>query len=108
VLRRHRLSFFSCLDLKTQARWGILMVSGFLERGVRFIAYPQDHEPRHVHGFIGSGEVIVDIRPDGAVALARRVDAVRGVTRSEVRKVLEAAERRYHDLVAHWENMHAE
>jgi hypothetical protein len=83
-------------------------VSGFIEREVRFIAYPQDHEPRHVHGFIGSGEVIVDLRLDGSVALARRDDAVRGVTRSEVRKVLEAAERRYHQLVAHWEKMHVE
>lgn len=85
-----------------------MLVSGFLEREVRFIAYPQDHEPRHVHGFIGAGEVIVDLRLDGVVALARRDDAVRGVTRSEVRKVLEGAERRYHDLVRHWEKMHAE
>jgi hypothetical protein len=83
-------------------------VSGFLERGVRFIAYPQDHEPRHVHGFIGVGEVIVDLRLDGSVAPARRADAVRWATRSEVRKVLEAPERRYHELVRHWEKMHAE
>lgn len=61
-----------------------------------------------MHGFIGSGEVIVHLCLDSAVALARRDDAVRGVTRSEVRKALEAAERRYHDLVAHWEKMHAD
>jgi hypothetical protein len=83
-------------------------VSGFVEREVRFIVYPQDHEPRHVHGFLGCGEAVVDLRLDGSVALARRADAVRRLTRSEVRKVLEAAERRYHDLVAHWEKMHAE
>jgi len=105
---RAALFLFSKLGLKTQARWGILTVSGFIEREVRFIAYPQDHEPRHVHGFIGMGEVIVDLRLDGCVALADRADAVRWATRSEVRKVLEAAERRYHDLVRHWEKMHAE
>ncbi len=61
---------FPAWGLKTQARWGMMLVSGFLERQVRFIGYPQDHEPRHVHGFIGCGEAIVDLRPDGSVALA--------------------------------------
>lgn len=32
---------------------------------VRFRIYPQHHVPRHVHGFIGRGEVIVDLRADG-------------------------------------------
>jgi hypothetical protein len=42
-----------------------------------FIAYPQDHEPRHVHAFIGEAEVIVDLRGDDTVALAGRPDAIR-------------------------------
>jgi hypothetical protein len=58
---------------------------------VRFRVYPQDRLPRHVHGFIGRGEVLVDLRADGSVALADRADAVRRVTRAEVRKVLAAA-----------------
>jgi hypothetical protein len=41
---------------------------------VWFIAYPQDHEPRHVHGFAGEAEVIVDVGIDGNVALADRPD----------------------------------
>jgi hypothetical protein len=30
--------------------------------GVRFVAYPEDHEPRHVHGFYAETEVIVEFR----------------------------------------------
>ena len=73
---------------------------------VRFRIYPQDHPPRHVHGFIGAGSVIVDLRTDGTVGLADRSDAVRQVTRSEVRKVLEAAAEGFDQLIAAWEKMH--
>jgi hypothetical protein len=73
---------------------------------VRFRVYPQDHVPRHVHGFIGRGEVIVDLRADGSVALADRADAVRRVRRAEVRKVLAAAARTFDRLAAAWEAMH--
>jgi hypothetical protein len=70
---------------------------------VRFRVYPQDHVPRHVHGFIGRGGVIVDLRADGSVALADRADAVR---RAEVRKVLAAAARTFDRLAAAWEAMY--
>jgi hypothetical protein len=73
---------------------------------VRFRVYPQDHLPRHVHGFIGSGEVIVDLRADGSVNLADRRFAVRHVTRTEVRKVLVAAASAFEQLAAAWEAMH--
>jgi hypothetical protein len=84
-------------------------VSSLDDGGVKFVAFPQDHEPRHVHGFIGGiggPEVIVDLNADGAVCLANRVDAVQGATRSEVRKALTAAARRFDDLVALWDAMH--
>ena len=77
--------------------------------GVKFMAYPQDHEPRHIHGLIGGiggPEVIVDLKPDGTVDLADRDDAVQGANRSEVRKVLARAEARFADLVALWNTMH--
>jgi hypothetical protein len=45
--------------------------------GVRFVAYSNDHPPRHVHGFAGGTEAIVDLRLDGTVALAERNDAIR-------------------------------
>jgi len=31
--------------------------------GVRFVVHSNDHPPRHVHGFAGETEAIVDIRP---------------------------------------------
>jgi hypothetical protein len=57
---------------------------------VRFRVYPWDHIPRHVHGFVGSGQVIVDLLDDGSVALVRR-NAIRRATRTEVRRVMAAA-----------------
>jgi hypothetical protein len=74
--------------------------------GVWFRVYPQDHLPRHIHGFIGGGEVIVDLRADGSVALADRPDAAYRVTRAEVRKVLAAAASAFDQLAAEWEAMH--
>jgi hypothetical protein len=68
-----------------------------------------------VHGFVGGkpkgkgiGEVIVDLRADRTVTLADRDDAVRGATRSEVRKVLRAAAIGFDELVIAWEKMHAD
>lgn len=95
--------------LKTQARSGILHVGSLDAGGVKFMVYPDDHEPRHVHGLIGGiggPEVIVELHLDRTVCLARRVDAVRGATRSEVRKVLAAAAGRFDDLVVLWGSMH--
>jgi hypothetical protein len=73
---------------------------------VRFRLYPQDHLPRHIHKFIGRGEVIMDVRADGSVALANRADAVRRLSRAEVRKVLAAAAKAFDRLAAAWEAMH--
>jgi hypothetical protein len=75
---------------------------------VLFVAYPQDHVPRHVHGFIEEAEVIVDLRMDRTVALADRPDAIRpgNAKRSSVRRVFLAAAHHFDDLVNLWEKMH--
>ena len=77
-------------------------------RGVLFVAYSNDHSPRHVHGFAGDTEVIVNLRFDGAVALANRDDAIRpaNAKRSEVKKILTAAARHFEELVELWEAIH--
>jgi hypothetical protein len=77
---------------------------------IRFKLYPEDHEPRHVHAFVGQGEVIVDLRLDGTVALAHRGDGpIRGrVSRSDVRSVLASAVTAFEDLAGAWEMMHDE
>jgi len=77
--------------------------------GVLFVAYPQDHSPRHVHGFVDETEVIVDLRSDRTVALADRPDAIRpgNAKRSSVRRILNTAAVYFDELIALWEKMHA-
>jgi len=76
---------------------------------VLFRVYPQDHEPRHVHGFAGESEVIVDLGIDGNVALAKRPDCIRprNAKRGDVIKILRSAAVCFDELVSLWEKMHA-
>ena len=76
--------------------------------GVRFVAYPQDHTPRHVHAFFAGTEVVVDLRASGGVALAQRSKAIRpkNAKRSAVRHALEVAAKHFDELVMLWESMH--
>ncbi len=76
--------------------------------GVRFAVYSNDHPPRHVHGFLGETEVIVNLLQDGNVGLAERSDAVRPskAKRSEVRRVLQIAAENFEPLAALWEKVH--
>ena len=75
---------------------------------VRFAAYSMDHEPRHVHGFYAEVEVIADLRADGNVSLANRIDAVRpgNAGKSDVRHILTIAAKHFDDLVLLWEKQH--
>jgi Domain of unknown function (DUF4160) len=96
--------------LITQDAWVTLSCVASLRFGnVLFIAYPQDHEPRHVHGFAGETEVIVDISIDGNIALADRPDCIRprNAKRGDVRRVLRSAAEHFDELVSLWEKMHA-
>jgi hypothetical protein len=70
--------------------------------------YSNDHPPRHVHGFSGETEVIVDLLSTGDVALADRKDAIRpgDAKRADVRKILNAAAEHFDELVALWEKIH--
>jgi hypothetical protein len=96
--------------LITQEAWVILKCLASLRFGnVLFVAYPQDHEPRHVHGFAGEAEVIVDLGADGNVTLADRPDCVRpgNAKRSDVRRILKSAAEHFDEPVSLWEKMHA-
>lgn len=75
---------------------------------IRFTAYTMDHEPRHIHSFYAGMEVIVDLRADGTVSLAERVDAVRpsNGSRADVRHVLLIAAKHFEELIALWERHH--
>jgi len=76
--------------------------------GIRFVVYSNDHPPRHVHGFLGETEAIVDLRADGNVALAGRRDAVRpaDAKRSDVRRILNVAAMHFEELAALWRSIH--
>jgi hypothetical protein len=76
--------------------------------GVLFVAYSNDHLPRHVHGFLSETEVIVDLRLDGNVALSRRSDVIRptNAKRSDVKKILNIAALHFEELVELWEGIH--
>jgi hypothetical protein len=86
-----------------------LLVASLRFGSILFIVYPQDHEPRHVHGFAGETEVIVDLGMNGNVALAIRRDCIRpgNAKRSDVRKILKSAANHFDELVSLWEKMHA-
>ena len=77
--------------------------------GVLFVAYPQDHTPRHVHNFAGETEVVVDLRTNRTVDLADRVDAIRprNAKRNSVGHILKVAAEHFDELVTLWEKMHA-
>ncbi len=76
--------------------------------GVLFVAYPQDHVPRHVHGFVEEVEVIVNLRANRRVVVADRPDAIRpgNAKRSSVRRVLNGAAEHFDELGQLWERMH--
>ena len=78
--------------------------------GVLFVAYSNDHWPRHVHGFASETEAIVDLRLVGTVALAERNDAIRpaNAKRRDVKKILNAAALHFEELAALWEAIHGE
>jgi hypothetical protein len=75
--------------------------------GVCFRIYPRDHAPIHARGRYAGTAAIVVLIGDGAVELARRADAVLppDAKRSDVRRILDAAERGYDEIVAAWEQM---
>ena len=79
--------------------------------GVRFVAYLEDHEPCHVHGFYAETEVVVELRdkPQKEVACTNRSNAVRpgNASRSDVKHILQAATEHFDELVQLWREAHA-
>jgi Domain of unknown function (DUF4160) len=78
--------------------------------GVLFVAYSNDHAPRHLHAFYSETEAIVDLRLDGTVALSNRKDAIgpSNAKRSDVKKILNADALHFTELAELWEEVHGE
>lgn len=93
----------------TERRLGYnCVVSNVSGRRVVFQLFPDDHDPRHVHGHHAGIEVVVDLLTDGTVALSDRTDNIQpnNAKRSDVKKILKAAQEHFDVLVTAWENMH--
>ncbi len=65
-----------------------------------------DHNPSHLHAYVGSTRLVIELTIDHRVILARRANAARGATKSEIRKVLETAAAHFADLMKLWEKAH--
>jgi hypothetical protein len=75
---------------------------------VRFRLHPADHYPRHVHGELGETVVVLELKSDGTVMLADRLDSIRpgNAKRSDVKRILSTARENVHALEMLWERMH--
>jgi hypothetical protein len=78
----------------------ILNISGF-----RFIIWPADHEPPHVHVFKGDGEVKISI---GNNAEAPCFITVYGLTKQEARFAWNIVAEHQELLLAAWRKIHNE
>ena len=75
---------------------------------IRFTVHSNDHEPRHVHGFLSETEIVIELGIDGDVRLSTRKDAVRpaNAKRADVRKLLTKAAEHFDELIELWERVH--
>jgi len=106
-----RFDLYRYFSVSTQARLGYNHPVGSLRfGGIQFVIYSNDHQPRHVHGFLGEAEVIVDLRADGNVALAAERNAIRppNAKRADVKKILNAVARNFEALASLWEEIHGD
>jgi Domain of unknown function (DUF4160) len=76
----------------------ILNINGF-----RFIIWPADHEPPHVHVFKGKGEVKINIGNDDE---APRLITIYGLTKQEVRQAWEIVAEHQEVLLTAWRRIH--
>ncbi|CAN5518444.1 hypothetical protein BH10ACI4_BH10ACI4_01400 [soil metagenome] len=72
------------------------------------MAYPNDHLPRHVHGFYAETEVIVDLNADLSVVIADRKNAIRpsNAKKSDINRILTSAAYNIEALIELWEGVH--
>jgi MoaA/NifB/PqqE/SkfB family radical SAM enzyme len=76
-------------------------------RQTKFRVYPKDHLPVHAHAKIGAGEVIIEIRRDGTVALStvHKESVVGNVKDSEIARALKEAADVWQAIRAEWKEM---
>lgn len=71
--------------------------------GFRFIIWPADHEPPHVHLFKGKGEAKISIGNDDDEP---RLMTIHGLAKQEVRQVWKIVAEHQELLLAAWRDIH--
>lgn len=79
------------------------MPTVLLSDGFRFVIWPADHEPPHVHVFKGDGEAKVHLGSKGELPSFVTIE---GMTRAEARKVWKMAVEHQKALLQAWEKIH--
>ena len=70
--------------------------------GFRFVIYTDDHEPAHVH-IVGAGLAKVHLFGPGG---RPEVVDVRGIKRSDMRRLYTEVEERREEFIREWERIH--
>lgn len=80
----------------------MLMVTVHRAYGFRFVIFTNDHSPPHVHVFGQGGEAKIILEgPTGAT-----LDWVIGISRGDLRRVIQEAQREQQRLIALWRTIH--
>ncbi|HZP75572.1 MAG TPA: DUF4160 domain-containing protein [Pseudolabrys sp.] len=74
------------------------MVTVHRAHGFRFVIFPNDHSPPHVHVFGQGGEAKIVLEGPHGVAL----DWVAGISRGDLRRLIAEAQRERTRLIAMW------
>jgi Domain of unknown function (DUF4160) len=78
------------------------MVTVHRAHGFRFVIFPNDHSPPHVHVFGQGGEAKIVLDGPGGV----RLDWVAGIGRGDLRRVVQEVQRERERLIAMWKRIH--
>ena len=78
------------------------MVTVHRAYGFRFVIFPNDHSPPHVHVFGQGGEAKVVLEGPGGI----RLDWVAGISQGDLRKVMREVRRERERLIAMWRTIH--
>lgn len=78
------------------------MVTVHRAHGFRFVIFPNDHTPPHVHAFCQGGEAKIVLEgPDGI-----RVEWVIGIGHGDLRRAVQEVRRERERLIAMWRAIH--
>jgi len=70
--------------------------------GFRFVMFTNDHNPPHVHAFGQGGEAKIVL--EGATGVT--LEWVAGISRGDLRKLMQEARREREHLIARWKAIH--